>query len=212
MKKKKEPFTGAILRSGSKLGFWCIISPSGSLISPTPSVITSAVLVVKCLMYSGCARLGEKKRSVPASTAFPPSIPSTYRQLRKARRPFARMHLSYPRCRYMPSWARRGTTSGRGGPPPRPSGEPSEGPWTPQLESWWPWGGSDNLGSWSLGSTALNLCQALRSAHAAPGRQREDGGREGLGRIRERGSNGGHASTDGWRTRNGKKTMGEIKE
>lgn len=77
-KKKKEPFTGAILRSGSKLGFWCIISPSGSLISPTPSVITSAVLVVKCLMYSGCARLGEKNDLCPPAQLFLyPSLPLT---------------------------------------------------------------------------------------------------------------------------------------
>lgn len=52
--------------------------------------------------------------------------------------------------------------------------------------------------SWSLGSTALDSCQVPQSAHAAPGRQREEmTGEKGLGGIRQRGSNGGHASTDG---------------
>lgn len=51
--------------------------------------------------------------------------------------------------------------------------------------------------SWSLGSTALNLCQAPRSAHAAPGRQKEEKTGEGIRGIRERGGNEGHGPTDG---------------
>lgn len=127
------------------------------------------------------------------------AVSPTHQQLPRDRRPSARTHLSYPRCRCRPSLVRRETTSGRGGPPLPPSGGPSAGPWAQQLESWSPWEGSGNPGSASLGSTALDLCRAPRSAHAAPGRQREKKG--GIRGIRESGSKRGRASSDGWRTR-----------
>lgn len=144
-----------------KLGFLVIISPSSFLIRPSTSVTASAPLVVKCSLL--CKKKGH-----------------THQQLRKDRRPFVHMHRSYPRCRWRPNWGKHGTTSGRGGPQPQPSGEPSVGPWTPQRESWSPWEGSGNPVSGSLDSSALNLCQEARSVHAEPGRQKTGDRREGL--------------------------------
>lgn len=155
----------AILRSAWMLLdiFGCIISPSSSLISTLS------------LCHSQCSLTGKVSNllsecGVEEIKPFP--LNATHQQPQKARRPSAHMHQSYPRCKCRPGWVKRGTISGRGGPPPLPSGEPSAGPWTPWLGSWSPWAGSGNPGSWSLGSTALDLCQAPRSAHAAPGRQR----------------------------------------
>lgn len=163
---EKKHLTVAILCSGWRLASRCIISPSGTLISTLSLCHSQCCLTGKVSKWLG--------KNAPNRSHSLPSIPSTHQQLQRARRPSARMHQSYPRYRCRPSWVRHGTTSGRGGPPLLPSGEPSADPWTPRLESWSPWAGSGNLVSWSLGSTALDLCQAPRSAHAAPGRQREE--------------------------------------
>lgn len=63
---------------------------------------------------------------------------STYQQPQKARRLSVHTHRFYPRCKSSSCWVRRGTISGRGGPPLLPSGEPLSDPWITQQASWSP--------------------------------------------------------------------------